>query len=81
MTSTMTFPSTTIASAGMTVGTYVYTFTNGGASDTLTINIVNPPAAAASIPTLSEWAIASLMFIMIGLGLHQILSKRKVRFK
>lgn len=54
---TMTFTGKTIASMGLVPGTYVFTLTNGAASDSITIYIPNTaPASISTIPTLSEWA-------------------------
>ncbi|HET8940454.1 MAG TPA: hypothetical protein VFN13_00505 [Rudaea sp.] len=61
-TSSMTFPNTSIASAGLTLGSYVYTFANGNISDTLTINVVVP----SPVSTLSEWG-GMILFAMLAL--------------
>jgi len=54
---TMTFTGKTIASMGLAPGTYVFTLTNGAASDFITIYIPNTaPVSISTIPTLSEWA-------------------------
>ena len=63
-TSSMTFAGASFASAGVTPGSYVYTFTNGATTDTLTINAINP----ANVPTLSEWGILILAGLMALVG-------------
>ena len=67
--STMTFAGNTLAGMGLTLGSYIFTLTNGPTSDTVTINInssaPNPPVPPQPIPTLSEWAQIVMMLIMI----------------
>jgi hypothetical protein len=70
---TSTWNNRTIATLGLTPGTYVYTLGTGGNTDTLTIQINSPPAAQAPapqpIPTLSEWTLILLgLMVMATLG-------------
>jgi len=69
---TMTFAGATLASAGLTPGSYAYTLSNGGSSDTITLNIL--AASPASIPTLSEWGLIALVSV---LGLSGVVGIRR----
>lgn len=74
MTASMTFANASFASAGITPGTYMYTFSNGATTDTLTINaIVAPPA---STPTLSAWGSMILLTLIALLGGRQYWRRR-----
>jgi hypothetical protein len=64
MTASMTFPNTSLAGMGITPGTYVYTFSNGATTDTLTINAVAPPPPTPT-PTLSEWGRMILLALIV----------------
>ncbi|TSA04722.1 MAG: IPTL-CTERM sorting domain-containing protein [Methylococcus sp.] len=64
---TSTYNGTSLASLGLTVNTYTYTWGSGLTADSLTLYIgTTPPTPSpAPIPTLSEWAQIIMMFLMI----------------
>ncbi len=65
-----TYSNTTLAAMGLTLGTYTFTLTNGGTSDTLIVKVSAPDP----IPTMSEWA----MILMAGLmGIFAFMRLRK----
>lgn len=62
---TATWNAQTLATLGLTPGTYTWSWGAGPTADSLTVSIVTPPpAAAASIPTLSEWGMIILSSLM-----------------
>lgn len=77
MTASMTFPNTSFVSAGITLGTYVYTFTNGATTDTLTINAI-APAPPVSTPTLSEWGIIIMIALLALVGGLRYWQRRRI---
>ena len=62
---TATYNGATIASLGMTPGTYTWTWNSGANADSLVLTITAPTPSPAPIPTLSEWAEIMMMFMMI----------------
>ncbi|MBS0487999.1 MAG: IPTL-CTERM sorting domain-containing protein [Proteobacteria bacterium] len=63
MTASMSFANASLAGEGIAPGTYVYTFTNGATTDTLTINAI-APAPPVPTPTLSEWGVIIMIALM-----------------
>lgn len=61
---------TTIATLGITPGTYVWTW----AGDTFTVNVGTPPPAPAPapIPTLSDWGLAALTLMLFTLAFNRV---------
>jgi hypothetical protein len=58
-----TFDDQTIASLGLDLGTYVYTWGNGDHADSLTIKV----GGTGTVPELSTWAMMGLGFAALGL--------------
>lgn len=75
-TSSMIFPNASIASAGLNPGSSVYTFANGGVTDTLTINVHAPLAASIPVPTLSWWGILFLIALIMLTSFSQFRDRR-----
>ncbi|HEY7873033.1 MAG TPA: hypothetical protein VIC31_09980 [Rudaea sp.] len=78
MTASMTFANASFASAGITPGTYVYTFSNGATTDTLTINVTLPPPPAPT-PTLSAWGSMVLLALITLIGGRRYWNSRKMQ--
>ncbi len=75
-----TWSGQTLASLGMTVGTYTYTWGAGATADSFTLRIGTAPpppvVTATSIPTLSEWGLILMASLV---GVFAMLRMRKVR--
>lgn len=65
-----TFSNKTIATLGLTAGTYTYTWGSGGTADSVTVTISNTPPPAP-VPTLSEWAMLTFAMLIAGFGIYQ----------
>lgn len=59
-----TFASATLASLGVTPGTYTWTLGSGATADSIVVNAGATPAAA-SIPTLGEYALMALAGLLM----------------
>lgn len=77
MASSATWNGKTIASLGLTPGTYTWTWGAGPTADTFTVQISPPPAAPASIPTLSEWALIGLSSLLAMFGIARVRRQRQ----
>lgn len=68
----MWFVGQSLASLGLTPGTYTWNFNNGAHADSVIVQI-DPappvPPAPTAIPTLSEWGLLGLSALMAALGL------------
>lgn len=74
LTSSATWTATSLASLGLTPGTYLWTWGTGPTADSFTVHIgIAPPA---SIPTLSEWGLLVLAVLMAGWAMHHRLWQR-----
>lgn len=74
LTSSATWTATSLASLGLTPGTYLWTWGTGPTADSFTVHIGIPPPA--SIPTLSEWGLLVLAVLMAGWAMHHRLWQR-----
>ena len=77
MASSATWNGQTIASLGLTPGTYTWTWGAGPTADTFTVQISPPPAAPASIPTLSEWALIGLSSLLAMFGIARVRRRQR----
>ncbi len=77
MQATGTWSNRTLASLGLTNGTYTYTWGAGANADSLTLRIgAAPPAPPAPVPTMSEWAMILLGVLLAG-GAALFISRRR----
>jgi PEP-CTERM motif len=70
-TSTATFAGATIASLGLTPGSYVWSWGSGPTADTFTLDIVAGAGVGAAVPEPATWAT-----MLLGLAGLMLLRKR-----
>jgi len=71
LSSSSTYNGATIASLGMTPGTYTWTWGSGVDADSLTLNVPAASATATAVPTLPVYGLALTM-----LGLLLVAGRR-----
>ncbi len=77
MQATGTWSNRTLASLGLTTGTYTYTWGAGANADSLTLRIGTAlPPPPATVPTMSEWAMILLGVLLAG-GAALFISRRR----
>lgn len=75
MASSATWNGKTIASLGLTPGSYTWTWGAGPTADSFTLVI--PAPAPASIPTLSEWALIGLSSLLAMFGIARVRRRQR----